>query len=106
MIFLVMFRTSLQPHEVADGKSCRSYRAGHTHQPCPEFTLIHGQVTGHFSGLAVDAEGEFLPVPVCVQDPHRVQGISCLAVLQIDGRINREYFMEKVYSKEYGKEVN
>ena len=26
--------------------------------------------------------------------------------LVIDGRINREYFMEKVYSKEYGKEVN
>ena len=26
--------------------------------------------------------------------------------LVIDGRINREYSMEKVYSKEYGKEVN
>ena len=26
--------------------------------------------------------------------------------LVIDGRINREYLMEKVYSKEYGKEVN
>ena len=26
--------------------------------------------------------------------------------LVIDGRSNREYFMEKVYSKEYGKEVN
>ena len=26
--------------------------------------------------------------------------------LVIDGRINRENFMEKVYSKEYGKEVN
>ena len=26
--------------------------------------------------------------------------------LVIDGRINRESFMEKVYSKEYGKEVN
>ena len=26
--------------------------------------------------------------------------------LVIDGRINREYFAEKVYSKEHGKEVN
>ena len=67
------------------------------YQPCPEFPLIHGQITGHFSGLAVDAEGELLTVPLGIQDPHRQWAVraavtekNCVIGVLLERRISEE----------------